>query len=224
MSQYTILQTTHQNALDHQKQLDECYQVWSNMFGDNTTAVLENVMSILGMVQNNMSAGKDPFKAVKPEQQQALLDVISGVKALQTAGPGGDAQALHGFIERVRNKNQNLTPQQSEVAAIKMAGKNSAAAKGIQQAFQQYQQALANGDTQAADKLKNQFSKLYMFYQELYNKSNSQQQKPMQNVQQKPTQNPSANDQPRDMKRQVSQRAQPIQQQNVPVQQPSQFS
>ncbi len=144
-----------------------CERAYQELFEDRAIIVVENVVTILGAVQARMSAGKDPM-AIAPGKEQALVDVVAGVRALQMAGPGADSDSLISFINQVQ-RDQRGDAAKLEVAAIKRIGRKSRAHQQVEQAFKDYKQAVHDGDQQRMQQLRNQFSKLYMFYQRLHN-------------------------------------------------------
>jgi hypothetical protein len=163
----------------HQQLLTETYAKWHDMFGEDTQAVLESVNKILGAVQSRMSAGKDPYQLV-PGKEQQLINLVAGVKSLRDAGPGVSGKTLAAYVQRVQQIKQGIQPDQAQVAAIQAVGKkNQQANASIKQAFDGFAAAIQQHDQQHIQTLKQQFSQLYSFYQQMANQ-NQQQASPSQ--------------------------------------------
>lgn len=146
---------------------------WEERFGERAKFVVENVMKILSAVQARMNANENPLGLAKNDAQaQSLVDVLAGAKAIQSAGAGA-SMALKSYVQQVQADKQGMTPDQAEIEAVKYAGKGSSAAKEMQDALQRYDQAVQQGNAQEAETIKQQFSKMYGFYQQLMNRMNT---------------------------------------------------
>lgn len=168
-SNIQLLEQSEQYNLLIETQQKNCSEHLESMFGDRTDIVIENVIKILGSIQSRMNVGKNPLE-LAPGKEGALVDLVAGVKALRDAGPGADSTALQSYIERVQSQKPGLQPEQAEIAAIKTAGQRSKTGQQIQQAFTDFTAAIQSGDHKRIQELKNEFNKLYMFYQQLNNK------------------------------------------------------
>jgi len=157
--------------------IEKAVVTWTVRFGDRASIVVENVMKVLGAVQANINAGKNPLSIAQGKEQD-LVDLLAGARALQATGTGSSV-ALHSYMQQVAGQKQGLTPEQVEIAAVKQAGRGSRVSPEVQQQLQQLAQAIQTGDAAAVEAIKRQFQQTFSFYQQLQQRMAPQQQTPV---------------------------------------------
>lgn len=175
-SAFKLVREADEALQKHDVLLEQIAAKWIARFEDRAAIVVENVNKVLGAVQAQMNAGKDPLQLAQGKEED-LINVLAGAKALELSGPQQASMALSSYLQKVKAGQQGLQPDQAEIQAIKTAGASASNARQqVQQQLQAFSQASQQGNQQQMEQIKRDFAKTYGFYQQLLQKIQGAQQ------------------------------------------------
>ncbi len=207
---YGMIKEAEVSERKRDERLGLCEQALIKMFKENAPQAASNLTQILQAATNLAKNGKPP--AAVPGHEQQMVDILSGLQAIEKSG--GGVSPLKAAYDQVKAKNKGLSPDQAAIDAIAAIGRSATSPE-----VQQFKQAVSQVPDQNTA---NEVARLHGFYQQLMNRLRTaaqQQQQGQQDPQQQGQQAPQQGQQaPQQGQQAPQQRQQPAPVQARPVQ------